>query len=471
MNISFFVSPFAVGVASRIAVQIVAFLQIMIASRFLGLSDFGTYTLGWASCVIVVSFVYTGFYQALLRCTDFDGARHTGFWSMAAIGAGGALALAAVGLALLGSRSETAPVFLAFAPFPVIRALVAWNEVHLVRDRRVRLVSVYGVLSETAAVAVTWACLVHGVGLFSLVFGRYTAMVVELAIAFGAARSLPALQFSRSRFATLRTTAFPLWGTSALAMFSNYGADLMLGAFLNTAAVGAYRGASRVSQTASDLVFQPLNTLTWSRMSQLEKSGQQSALKEVWLGHMGFGALVLWPVLAAFAVLAKDLVLFLFDESWLPAAPVIVILSLSRALAFLSILLEPTLVCLDRGRVQLQVRAVAAAVSLVALLAFGRFGAEQAAAAHVLASAVTAALALSVFARSLRLTLAEIVRALLPAAVLSALCLSGLVLTGEMRAALGPTTGLLTAIAALALVWIGAAIHGLRSGRVALPRP
>ena len=469
--LSVLLSPFVIGVGSRMAVQIVAFAQIMIVARFIDMSGFGTYTLGWASCVICVSLVYTGFYQALLRSPDFDAERHTGFWSMAGVGLGGSAVLGAVGLLVNGSDSSLAAVFLALAPIPLLSALVAWNELHLIRDRRVRLVSLYGLLSESAAFLTTSLCLMQGLGLFSLVYGRYAALIVDSGVALLASRSFPAFRFSGAVLGRLRLTALPLWGTSALGMSANYGADLILGGFMNTAAVGAFRSGARISQTAADLVFQPMSTIAWSRMSQLEKAGRHNELGSVWLENMGFGALLLWPILVGFGVLANDLVVFLFDESWLPAAPVVVILCLSRGVGFLSVLLEPSMVCQGKGTTQMWVRAAALAAFLLALASFGRFGAPQAAAAHVIMSVVSAVLSIAVIFPSLKITTRAAVKAFLPAICLSVLCFVGLMASAGARADLGATDGLLAAIAGLVLTWVLVVGWCLKRGIVTLPKP
>lgn len=464
-------SAFAVGVVSRMAVQVVAFAQIMIAARFIDIAGFGTYTLGWATCVIFVSLVYTGFYQSLLRSQDFLAERDTGYWAMAAIGLAGSVVMGGVGAALLGGDPVLARVFMALAPIPAIRALSAWNELHLVRDRRVRLVSAYGMASEVLALLVTWAALLQGQGLFALVYGRYAAMGVELGVALLASRALPGLAVSGAALGRLRLTALPLWGTSAMGMSANYGADLILGAFLNTAAVGAFRGGARISQTAADLVFQPMNTIAWSRMSHCEKAGRHDELGAVWLEGMGFGALLLWPILVAFAVLANELVVFLFDPSWLPAAPIIVILCLSRGVGFLAVLLEPAMSCQGKGATQMWVRGIALAVFLAALAGFGRFGAPEAAWAHALMSAVSAVLGLAVIFASLKIRATAALRVLTPALSLSALCYGGLELTAGLRAGLGATPGLLAAIAGLVVVWVVTVGWCLKRGFVTLPRP
>ena len=468
---SVLLSPFVIGVGSRMAVQVIAFAQIMIAARYIDISGFGTYTLGWATSVIFVSLVYTGFYQALLRSPDFEADRHTGFWSMAAIGAGGAVVMAGVALLLSQSDGTLATVFVSLAPIPFLRALVAWNELHLIRDRRVRLVSLYGMASESVALGITWLGLIQGMGLFALVYGRYAALAVDCCVALVSSRSYPAFRFSWPALGRLRLTALPLWGTSAMAMSANYGADLILGGFMNTAAVGAFRGGARISQTAADLVFQPMNTIAWSRMSQVEKAGRHHELGAIWLESMGFGALLLWPILVAFGVLAQDLVVFLFDTSWLPAAPVIVILCLSRGVGFLAVLLEPAMVCQNKGTTQMWVRGAALVAFLVALASFGRFGAPQAAVAHLVMSTVSAILAIAVIFPSLQINTRAAVTAMLPATLLSLLCFGGLILTAGVRAQLGPTDGLLAAIAGLVVVWVLTVAWCLKRGIVTLPRP
>jgi O-antigen/teichoic acid export membrane protein len=376
-----------------------------------------------------------------------------------------------VALILHGSDRTLATVFLSLAPIPALRALVAWNELHLVRDRRVRLVSLYGMASETFALLVAWLFLRAGLGLFALVYGRYAALVVDCAVALIGSRSWPGFRFAFAALGRLRLTALPLWGTSAMAMSANYGADLILGGFMNTASVGAYRGGARVSQTAADLVFQPMNTIAWSRMSQVEKAGRHSELGAVWLEGMGFGALLLWPILVAFAVLAKDLVVFLFDKTWLPAAPVIVILCISRGVGFLSVLLEPSMVCQGKGTTQMWVRGAALGAFLLALGTFGRYGAPQAAWAHVIMSVVSATLSIAVIFPSLKISARAAVKALAPATLLSALCLAGLILTEAPRAELGPTDGLLAAIAGLVIVWVLVVGWCLKRRIVTLPRP
>lgn len=412
-------SPFVVGLVSRVVVQVVAFAQIIVAARYLDLTGFGTYALAWAITVISISFVYTGFYQALLRSEDYARDRDTAFAAMASIGLGGAMVLLAIGGAVHISGGTHAAVFVWLAVLPAARVLIAWNEVVLVRRKSVRLVSIGPAISESVALAVTWASFHAGLGLYALVVGRFVVLLIEAAIILGSVRAIPGLSVSRQSFRSLRASAFPLWGTSALGMFSIYGADLVLGAFLSPAAVGAYRAGARVSQTASDLVAQPLTLLSWSRFTHLKREGKDHAIRQAWLDHMGLSAALLWPILTTVCLLAEPLIVVVFDPAWLPAVSIMVILAVSRGVRFVSALLEPTLTSLDRGADQLRVRLVGGVVLLAGLLAFGRLSGDHAAYAHLLASVVVAIYAIHVLRRALKLQFGDLARCFGPGLMLS----------------------------------------------------
>mgnify|MGYP002881486690 CR=1 FL=1 len=74
-------APFLVSVAARVGGQAVAFLIVVIAARYLTLADFGSYALAWAVTVVFNTFVFTGFYHAILRSPDFEGDADTLFLS------------------------------------------------------------------------------------------------------------------------------------------------------------------------------------------------------------------------------------------------------------------------------------------------------------------------------------------------------------------------------------------------------
>lgn len=464
-------SPYAVGVMARIGGQVLAFVAVMVASRHLDLAAFGSYVLAWTVTVISTTLVYSGFYQALLRSTRPDHDASSYFWLMTAVAGTGALVSVGLGLAVGGPASQTGLAFVMLAPVTMLAAPVAWNEALLITAKRVRAASLYLLISEAAALAATWYALSQGMGLVGLVIGRYGAMVTSLLITTLLVRRLPGFQLNATALADSRKTVPNLWGTSALGMFSNYGGDLILGAFLSTAAVGAYRGGARITQTVSDFVLNPLLSLAWSRFPRLEKAEDHVGMGQAWEDSMRFAAVMLWPMMISLLLLREPLVAVVFDETWLPAAGAVAILALSRSVRFLTALLEPVLICTGHNRAQLMIRLTGAVVFLVALLAFGRLGVHQAALSHALASVAVAVPALRVSLRALGLPARTLPRVFLPGLLLAIGCAGLIALMTPLTSQLEKAPALGLTIAALAVFWILCVAVALKLGRVRLPQP
>lgn len=464
-------SAFVVGLASRLAVQLFALVQIMMASRHFGLADFGAYALAWACAMIFASFMYTGYYQALLRSRTPDEDRNTVFSVMLGIGMLASAALLVTGTAIVADQSLTSQICLAFAVLPLMDAVVAWNDVHLLRDARVRTSSLINAAAEALATLVLLIALRQGLGAMSLVLGRYTAVTVQLTLTSAAVRRLPGLALRRDVLRRGWPTAIPLWISSGAGMLTNYGIDLILGAFLNPSQVGAYRGGARISQTAADLIQQPLTILTWSRFSRLDKNGHRHRISAYWRVNMSFAAAAAWPVMLCVGLLAEEIVTVVLDESWLPAAAVIGILSLMRAIRILSMHLEPTLVSFDRQYLLLKIRLFGLALLMAAMFAYGRFGATEAAYAQLFTVAVMAAVSLAAASRIVQITGRDMARTFVPALLISLLC-GGLVLgTGGLRASAGPAAGLLLTLLGVAVLWCAAVALSLSKRLLRWPTP
>lgn len=464
--------PYVVGMASRILGQVISFVVVMVASRYLDLEIFGTYALAWAAAVIGNTFVFTGFYQALLRAHDGERDRDTLFWLNAGIGALFTVAILGIGVAAGGPAEPRGLALIALAPIPFLIVPQAWWEALLVREKRVRAASLYVLVAEASALVAALLLLTNGWAVGALIASRYVAVGVGMILTGSLVRRLPRLGLRRDTARKAADTALPLWGTTAVQLFQNYGTDLILGAFAQAAVVGAYRGGARIAITASDLVLQPLGLLTWSRFTRIEKEGAGlDELRGAWIANMGLAAAILWPLSATVALLAEPLVVTVLDKTWLPAADVVVILSVSRAILFFTALLEPTLTMTGHGRSQFVIRLIGAGSLLVLLMIFARHGAEAASWAHLASSVLVAVIGVWAMVGALEMPRAQLVNTFVPGAALTALTAAVIVATTGARDSLGPVTGLSLCLAAIAIAWVALMVVFLRRRVLVLPSP
>lgn len=464
--------PYVVGVSARIVGQVISFVSVVIASRYLDLEVFGTFALAWAASVIGNTFVFTGFYQALLRSAEFERDRDPLFWLNSGVGAAFTLGILGVGLIAGGPATAQGFALVALAPIPLLISPAAWWEAQLVREKRVRAASLYVLVSEASGLAVAILMLTRGWQIEALIAARYTAVAVGLLLTGALVRNLPRPRLRRDTTRFARKTALPLWGSSSVIMFTNYGADVILGAFASAAMVGAYRGGARIAITASDLVLQPLTMITWSRFTGIEKSGEgKTALQVAWLRNMGVGAAILWPMNAAVALMAPELVVTILDETWVPVAGIVTILCVSRAIGFGGALLEPVMTTAGKGRTQMVIRLWGGGTLVVLLIGFARYGAEAAAFAHLASSVLVAALSLRAIGATLELSPGRMAASFWPGLVLTGAVVAVVLVTEGPFGALGDVSDLLIRIGAITAAWLALAGVLLQRRVLVLPTP
>ena len=466
-------SPFSVGVAARICAQICAFVLILVASRALDLAEFGAYVIASAISVIAVTLVYTGIYHAILRSTDIEGSRDTFFTLLLAVGGAGAAVMLGLGAILGGpSASPTSFGLISLAPIPILASLSAWYEALLLREGRVRTTALATLCSEVVGLGAALGMFFAGFGIEALICSRFASMAFILLTYGVLVKRLPHPNLDLSRALPALHQAWPLWGSASLGMMSNYGADLVLGAFLTAGAVGTYRAGSRVANTAADVVIQPLGLITWTRFSRLESQSSRDKIRGAWTEIFALGFALIVPAMVCVSLLSEDIVRVLLDPAWAPAAGIIAILALARATDSLSFLLEPTLTCLGRGRLQFLVRLGDAILLIALLLLLGRWSAEAAATAILIKATCLACVTFVLSAMFLRLSMGELVRALSPGIALAILCY-GIVTAAQVSvpASFGPIWALAATLGLVVFGW-SAVVGSLLYRRVlVLPTP
>ncbi len=463
-------SPFAVGVASRVVSQVCAFVLILVASRALDLAEFGSFAIASALCVIFTTLMYTGVYQTILRTKDLPADRDTLFALQFAIGAAGSMTMALIGLSI-GNLSDlgTAFALVGLAPIPVLASFSAWLEAHLVRDGRVRATAILVLLSELVALATAVGMFRAGFGIEALVVSRLASMAFILVLYAALVRIVPKPRIKRATIRSGLREAWPLWGSSSLGMLSNYGADLILGAFLNPAAVGAYRAGSRIANTAADVVTQPMGIISWAQFARKEASDNQSDIRTLWKNNVALCFALMAPAMITVSVLASDIVTAVFDPSWAAAVTIISIIAIARLIESLSFLLEPTLTCLGRSRQQFFVRLGDTLLLVTLLLTIGRHSPEAAALAVLLKTCVTMCVSVTLMMRAAGITVSDLVEITLPGLGLTALCLSVIYIVGLFPLAGGSATLLLATAAAEVIVWSICIAVLLRSRILVMP--
>ena len=466
-------SPFVASSFARILIQGIAFAQVVVASRYLDLAEYGLFAVASAIAVIVCSLLYTGFYEGLLRTPNIDAEAPTVAALLLGLGALFAVGIVAAAL-LAGEGSLFGALLLPLALVPLLAAPTAWCEALGVRRGMVRANAVLTMVAELVGFLALIVALERGFGPMALVWGRLVATVASLVLKVFMAGGTSPLGFDIEQARRALVRARPLYASAVARLFSNYSGDFLLALFLSPTAVGAFRAGSRVANTGAEVIVRPIHAIAWSRFARLERAKGQHAdkrLRDAWREDTAFLTAIAWPSLVGLALVAEPVTELVLGVEWTAAAPVIAVLACARAIASTDFLVDPALVCRGRSDLAMRLRVLGAvlAVALVALAA--PWGAVAAAMGLAVAAAGTSFLALTMTKRVLALSWLELLATLRPAiGVTIAVAVTALAADRVATIVLSPNTALLAVVAIGGAIWLAAFGALLLQGRLVLPR-
>jgi len=416
-------NPYAVASVSRAGMQAFSLLAMVLAVASVDLTTFGAFSVAWVTTVIANCLVYSGFYEFLIRTSRIEDDQDTLFWLLLA--EGGLLCLLMLGIGVaVGESTEgmLRRMFFALAPIPLLAGAIAWWDARLVRGARVVAVGLVLFGAEACSFVVLLTALYQYHAQLALVAWRWSATLVTLAGLAGLSHAWPRLRFSAESARRAMTAAWPLQGTTLTRALSNYAADFLLAGYLSPAAAGAYRAASRIAVTSTDVFYQALRPINWSVFGRHERASDAAGMAGAYLSHLRFLTFVAWPILVCLALFGERILLAFGKPDLAVAGSVLSLLAIAQLFGTFTFFLDPVLVCTGRGQLQFHVRFGFTLVLLAGLLVVARFGPVVVAAWQIVASALLEITAAWLICSSLKLRMADVAMPLLHGVFMAALC-------------------------------------------------
>ena len=275
-----------------------------------------------------------------------------------------------------------------------------------------------------AAVSLVAALL--GLGAMSLVLGRLTGAVVSGVLMLHYSPQPLRFGWDRSIARHLLHFGLPLAGASVVVFLVSFLDQLMVGSLLGPVQLGFYVLAFNLASWPVALFSQPLRSVAPAMFSRMQDD--PDALRRGFVQVLRPVAVVAFPVCAAIAVTAPELVRFVYGRQWEAAAPVLRWLALLAALRIVFELSYDYLVVRRRTGAILTIQVVWLVVLVPAMwIGVGQGPAGAALALAVVSLVVSTPMYLRELAR-LGVTPAPVLRAVaLPAALgVAAAMLAGL---------------------------------------------
>lgn len=305
-------------------------------------------------------------------------------------------------------------VFRAVALYLLIRGIGQVHDAVLRRDLDFRRRTRAELARAATRVSVSIPLALLDQGVWALVWALLAAEVAGTIVNWVLVPFRPRFTIDRTAVRTLLSFGLAVVGVQALSVASASADYLAVGRFLGPDDLGQYSIAYRLPELLIENVYWIFSSiaLPWYSRARTQSA---DAFKETMLRALTLLALFGFPMGTALALVARDAVPVLFSEQWLPAVGPMVLLSLSAGIAGIGFASGDIFPALGRPGLLLRLDTVVATIEIAAYFLLARYGILVVAAVNLTVLAVYMLVRVVIANRLVGSTLAESVRAVLPA--------------------------------------------------------
>jgi O-antigen/teichoic acid export membrane protein len=425
--------------------QAVSLATFLVLARLLEPVDFGLVALAGVVIMFAQTFADQGFAQAIIQRRELDRSHlDAAFWSSLVF----AFALGGIVVALAGPIASAfdAPALknvlsvLAIV-FPLI-GLTSVQEALLQRDLRFNALAARSLFATFVGGVVGITLALSGFGVWSLVAQLIAGRAAGVVVLWSASSWRPRMSFSPRHYRDVFSFGIHVSGANALNFFNRHADDLLIGYFLGATALGYYTVAYRVLRVMTNLLSVTVSQVALPTFSRLQHDARR--VVRAFYTATEMTSLVAFPAFISMAVLAPQIVQFLFGPRWATSIPVMQILCGVGIVHSVFMFNSVVLTALGKPSWVLGLTAISVVANLIAFAISVQYGIVWVAAAYVTRAYLLAPLPILAVRRvagiSVRRYLRQFVPALLGSAAMAAVELG-------VRQALGAWPGLTVVVA------------------------
>lgn len=414
------------NVANNIATNGITLFVFIFLTYKLDAAVFGIFALG----VIIVDYFN---FQARSACIDAMVQRRlyskaemdTAFWGMMGI-AIVVMAVCAVAGSLLAAANNEPSLSLimpalALTLFAVPLA-VPPNAV-MMRDFDFRGGAIRGIVGATAGGAAALAVVFSPYPEWALVAQRGTQVTVQAVIMALRVRWWPGLHFSLPVAAGFMKDAGRIFAAQAIASSYMRALDLVVAFGFGAASVGFMRVASRFVDILYGTFIAPISSLWVVLLSEKDQAAGNRDLIYRRLTQMS--ALFALPIFGGLALIADDLIAVSLDDSYAPAAGMLVILCMVGLFSPLTYFRNAAFIAVKRLNLLISFSLLDLAIVVAMALALMQYSAEAIVFSLVLMEAVRMVLTVPILMKDMKTRAIDLILAVAPAYVATCVMAGG----------------------------------------------
>ncbi|WP_194409373.1 lipopolysaccharide biosynthesis protein [Microbacterium cremeum] len=355
--------------------KIVSLLLFAVLARLLTPADFGLVALATSVIAILQVFVNSGFSKALIQKRVLEPKdATTAFWTSLGLAAVvyGLLVLSSPLLAQLFGQPELQSVLVVLGATIPLAALSRVPAALLAREFAFRTLSVRTMLSTLIGAGIALPMALTGFGVWSLVAQALAESAMAVIVLWSSTTWRPTFAFSTASLRSLWKTGTSLLGIELLDALQSQVDKLVVGALFSVSELGIYSLAQRLGLMIQELVSSVITRVSLTTFSRTQDDLQR--VNRIFRQLTFATAALSFPVFGLVAVLAPQIVPFLFGPGWDAAIPLIWIMAGGWAFAAVAMFDRSALVGTNHADAALWLALIQNVISIALVFAFAPFG-------------------------------------------------------------------------------------------------
>ncbi|WP_211461626.1 lipopolysaccharide biosynthesis protein [Collimonas silvisoli] len=363
------------SIVDNLAQQVLSFAVFAVLARFLTPDAFGLLTIAHLFILFTRLVVFDAIAMPVVRTAIPDDRLYSWVFTCCTVVGlllAGAMFFSAGAVSSLFRAPELKTVLQGMSVSVLFFGLVRAYEARLVRNMMFRQLAIRSIFSVTAGGAIGIVLAASGWGAMSLVVQQVTASGLALVLVVMQSRWLPRVVFdsvlTRKYWSDIRQV-----GLSGILGFANANGDsLLVGIFLGPYATGLYNLAKRMTSAVYLVISSSMHRVALPVFS--DAGTDLAALRRGYLKILGITLFCVAPLLCFQGVLAMPLVVAVFGEKWLPAAPTVGALALLYLISSIVQLNDYLFFAMGKNRIPVLLGVAQLTLATVLAAVFYRFG-------------------------------------------------------------------------------------------------
>jgi len=322
----------------------------LILARLLGPQLYGLVAYAATYTAFLTIFQRLGTVQSLVQRENLEPEHiSTAFWLSAASGLLLTVCLIAASplISLTVHKPDLTPVLQWLSVTLLIDSLGTTPQAVFRRRMAFRALAVRALAAAVAGGVVGIVMALTGCGVWSLVGQRVVSSAAGTLTLWTAGRWRPGWALSRRHFRDLFGFGVFAMGTETLATLGRHIGPFLIGTFLGDKAVGYFDLGSKLLNTMTQLFTGTVSAVALPTFSRLQQNAAQ--LRSAFVSAMRITSLLAFPASIGAAALSREFILGLMDEKWIPAIPIMQIMSLAGVILGLTYFNAPLMMACGKA--------------------------------------------------------------------------------------------------------------------------